>query len=83
MLIADRFEGEKKRGDGFMLIIDRFEGDWAVIEDGARSFNIPRRLVPAGASEGDVILIRVAVDREATGARKDRIRGLAEDLFRD
>jgi len=66
-----------------MLIIDRFEGDWAVIEDGSKTFNLPRRLISKGAREGDVILIRVTVDREATAARENRVRGLAADLFRD
>ncbi len=66
-----------------MLIIDRFEGDWAIIEDGNKTFNLPRKLLPKGAREGDVILIRVTVDRRATAVREDRVRGLAADLFRD
>lgn len=66
-----------------MLIIDRFEGDWAVIEDGSKTFNIPRMLVPKGAREGDIIVVQVTVDREATTARKSQMQGLAADLFRD
>lgn len=66
-----------------VLIIDRFEGDLAIIEDGNKTFNLPRKLLPKGAREGSVILVRVSVDREATAARENRVRRLAADLFRD
>ena len=37
--------------------IDRFEGaDWAVLEDErARTFPVPRRWLPVGVAEGDVL----------------------------
>ena len=41
-------------------IVDRFEGDLAVVEvDGDRFLDLPRWILPADAAEGDVI--RVAV----------------------
>jgi hypothetical protein len=36
--------------------IDRFEGDWAVLEkEDASTFNVPRDWLPSAASEGDVV----------------------------
>ncbi|AEG14480.1 hypothetical protein Desku_0881 [Desulfofundulus kuznetsovii DSM 6115] len=66
-----------------MLIIDRFEGDWAVIEFGHKTFNIPKALIPPGAREGDVINIHITLDREATGSRAGAIKRLADELFED
>lgn len=63
-------------------IIDRFEGDKAVIElcEG-KHFDIPRASLPEGAKEGDVIA--VTVDANETEARKKRISGLRKRLFVD
>lgn len=39
-------------------IIDRFEGDYAVVEfEGRQMKDIPRRDLPAGLKEGDVIRV--------------------------
>jgi hypothetical protein len=36
--------------------IDRFEGEWAVLEnDQAQTFQVPRAWLPADAREGDVL----------------------------
>lgn len=60
-----------------MLVIDRFEGDWVVIEyDENVMFNLPRRLLPDTAKEGDVIQIDIQVDIDATKARRERIKRL-------
>jgi len=58
-----------------LLIIDRFEGDQAVLEctwaDGTTSTeNWPRGLLPGTAKEGDVLTISVCVDEEATAVRR-------------
>lgn len=62
------------------IIIDRFEGDFAVVEltDG-RCCNMPRCLVPEGASEGSVIDI-VCNDCDNAN-RAERIRGKMNKLF--
>lgn len=57
-----------------MLIVDRFEGDYAVIENGEGVFiNIDRKLLK-GIKEGDVIVLSsdcvYRVDKEATKKRK-------------
>ena len=66
-----------------MLVIDRFEGDWAVMELGRKVFNIPRLLLPAEAREGDVINIDSSIDREATEQLQNSTRKLADSLFEE
>lgn len=61
------------------IIIDRFEGDFAVVEtDEKVMLNIPKSLVP-GSREGDVISI--VIDEEETQKRKDNIQKLMDDLW--
>ncbi len=59
------------------FIIDRFEGDYAVVELGAKQFvNLPRALVPADAKEGDTLEIKkIETDR------KEKIENLMNSLF--
>lgn len=63
-------------------IIDRFEGDKAVIEysDG-KHFELPRAALPEGAKEGDVLA--VTLDADETEARQNRISSLRKRLFVD
>jgi len=63
-----------------MLILDRFEGDLAVIETDTGLLNIPRSELPAGAKEGDTI--RLIVDAEETAARKKSIDERMNKLFK-
>lgn len=64
-----------------MLIVDRFEGDWAIVEYGDETFNIPKELLPKDAKEGDVLNITIEVDRQATEERAKKISVLMDDLF--
>lgn len=65
-----------------MFIIDRFEGQWAVIEgDEKQTFNLPRQILPAEAKQGDVVLINITVDQVATQERSVRIKKLMEGFF--
>lgn len=66
-----------------MLIIDRFEGEYALIEMNRKIFHIPKSLIPKGAKEGDVIQIQITIDKKATDDRKKETQGLADDLFKD
>lgn len=66
-----------------MYIIDRFEGDWAIVEYNRKTFNLPRTLAPPEAVEGDVILIKVSVDVKATARLKGGVRDLANELFKE
>ncbi len=63
------------------VIIDRFEGDFAVVEleNGSVFANMPKALVPKEAKEGDVISI--TVDREETERRRQHIRAMMNKIF--
>ncbi|AST56624.1 DUF3006 domain-containing protein [Thermoanaerobacterium thermosaccharolyticum] len=64
-------------------IIDRFEGDYAVIEYGRITFNLPRSLLPKEAKEGDILTFDIHIDKEETKMRSQRIKKLADELFRE
>ena len=64
-----------------MLIVDRFEGDWAVIEYGGTTFNLPRSLLPQDVKEGDVITISISVDETVTKERKQNSEEMLKDFF--
>ncbi|TEB07357.1 hypothetical protein Psch_00908 [Pelotomaculum schinkii] len=66
-----------------MYIIDRFEGDWVVIEYERQTFNLPRQLLPPEALEGDVVTISIGVDAKATATVKEDIKRLARQVFKD
>lgn len=64
------------------LIIDRFEGDFAVCETEELKFiDIPKAALPGGVKEGDVITI--SIDKSETDKRKEKIEGLMNSLFKD
>jgi hypothetical protein len=57
------------------IIIDRFEGDFAVVELENKHFtNMPKSLVPQGAKESSVISIEL--DEKETEKRKQNISEL-------
>jgi len=64
-----------------MLIIDRFEGDFAVIETSDGIVNIPKKDMPPNAKEGDVLLL--SIESNGTEKRKERIDGMMNNLFKD
>jgi hypothetical protein len=64
-----------------MLIIDRFEGEYAVVETSTGFVNIPRTELPPGALEGDVL--ELILDSKNAAARKERIDGMMDQLFKD
>ncbi len=59
-------------------VIDRFEGDYALIGCGDMYFNIPKSALPFGISEGDIldIQINVAETDAKTVQVKDRLKKL-------
>ena len=64
-----------------MLIIDRFEGDFAVIETSDGIVNIPKKDMPPNAKEGDVLLL--SIESNGTEKRKERIDGMLDSIFKD
>lgn len=64
------------------VTIDRFEGDFAVVERTDRTMaDLPRTLVPNGAREGDVLLIQI--DQAATRQQAQRIHKKMEGLWEE
>ena len=61
------------------FIIDRFEGDKAIIEDENKNIYEISKSALAGFCEGDVIII--SKDEDETNERKNRIDNLANELF--
>ncbi len=62
-------------------IIDRFEGNMAVIECGDVCFNVPKDILPHSTSEGDVL--NVAIDREETEDKTEQLQKRLNKLFGD
>lgn len=65
------------------IIIDRFEGNFAVVEvEGSNNtIDIPLEVIPEKAQPGDVLCIKI--DREATQKRKNEIEKLMDDVWED
>lgn len=60
------------------VIIDRFEGNFAVVElEDGTTVNMPKILIP-DANEGDTVTIESYRDTE----REKRIKKLADELFK-
>jgi len=68
------------------VIIDRFEGDFAVCEKEDREMmDIERNKIPVSAKEGDVLNIvndQIIIDSDATEKRKKEIAELTRDLWK-
>ncbi len=68
------------------VIIDRFEGNFAVCERPDRTMlNIPRNKLPAGAREGDVLIFEgnnIRLDPTATLKRKKAVEEEMKDLWK-
>ncbi len=67
------------------VVIDRFEGDYAVCEKEDRTMVIiPKNKVPCGAKEGDVLAIEgdlIRIDLKETEKRRAEILKLTDKLW--
>ena len=68
------------------LSIDRFEGNYAICEDGERKmFAIELGELPKGAKEGDILVIsdegEITVDAEETKHRREKIKKLQNSVW--
>ena len=62
------------------FIIDRFEGEFAIVElENREIVDIPRVVLPIEAKEGDSII--VSIDEAETESRKERIQDKFNSLF--
>jgi DUF3006 family protein len=64
-------------------IIDRFEGDYVVIEYNNKTFNFPKDFIPSEAKEGDVIDINVSINIEETNTIKKEVEELMDDVWEE
>ena len=68
-------------------IIDRWEGDYAILEtDGGEMIDVPRGQIPPDAREGDVLSCQgglYRVEEEETRARRARIEEKMRRLWAD
>ncbi|NLP25971.1 MAG: DUF3006 domain-containing protein [Clostridiales bacterium] len=67
-----------------MLIIDRFEGDYAIIEDGEKHFKIERKDIPLDAKESDVLIFldgKYIIDLVQTQKNREEIIKLQNSLW--
>lgn len=65
------------------LIIDRFEGKYAILESQNKNpliFNFPRSLLPKGAKEGTVIRFNIDIDEKETETRRKNIKEQLDNL---
>lgn len=63
------------------VIIDRIEGDFAIVELKDKDFaNLPVKLLPDGAKEGSVI--EISLCESETAQRQEKISGLMDKLFK-
>lgn len=63
-----------------MLILDRFEGDYGILEiDEGQFIQIPKSLLPEIIAEGDVL--KLVVDEKATLERKEAMANRLKRLF--
>lgn len=78
----------QKLEKGKILVIDRFEGDFAVCEDreSGKMHNIEISKLPQNVKEGDVIKLKnnqYSIDEEKNKEIEERINNKRKNLFND
>lgn len=63
-------------------VLDRFEGDRAVLLVGDSEISVawPRAALPEAAGEGDILLLLLDIDSEATRAAREEAEQLLREL---
>ncbi|MBA7588260.1 hypothetical protein ES708_30314 [subsurface metagenome] len=59
-----------------ILVIDRFEGKYAILESQEKHpliFNFPRHLLPQEVKEGTVLRFNIGIDNGETTRRRNKI----------
>ncbi|WP_377863335.1 DUF3006 domain-containing protein [Bacillus sp. R86525] len=65
-------------------IIDRFEGELAVIEINNSTIDVPKSKLPPTAKEGDVLIIeddKYTIDKNETDKKRREVQDLMDKLF--
>lgn len=64
-----------------IITIDRFENGFAVVElEKGKMIDMPKELIPSGATEGTVLEIRI--DNLQTEMRKKKVEQMAKELWK-
>lgn len=66
-----------------MIVIDRFEGEYAILEYEGNTFNFPKNLLPSEAKEGDILKIIATINQEMTSNRKENLQERLNNLFKN
>jgi len=64
-------------------VIDRFEGDFAVISINSKYVDIPKELIPEDAKEGDVIFIAVLKNEEEKKNQEELAKSLLNEVLKE
>ncbi|MBQ4154388.1 MAG: DUF3006 domain-containing protein [Clostridia bacterium] len=67
-----------------MIILERYEGNIAVLEIDGKIKNVPAKMLKENIKEGTVLVFEDNMylpDSEATAVRRKKIASLQEDLF--
>jgi len=67
-------------------IIDRFEGDLAVVEFDSEMRDIPKNMLPKGSDVGDLLIFdsdSITIDKAGTDKLRTEIEDLMKDLFEE
>lgn len=64
------------------VVIDRFEGEYALVEDENKNIiNMPKCLLPENAKEGSVI--KIELDEDETKRRNKDVKSLFDSIFKE
>ncbi|MDF1511192.1 DUF3006 domain-containing protein [Robertmurraya sp. DFI.2.37] len=64
-------------------IIDRFEGEFAVVEIDGKTIDFPKSIFPKEADVGNVVIIEVKVDKKETEKLRREIEELMNEVWED
>ena len=74
------------KGGTSVIVVDRFEGKFAVVEENGVMKNISKELLEKGITEGSVIIKKgdkYFLDEKNSAARRKKIAELQNSLFED
>jgi hypothetical protein len=69
----------EKRTSG--IVIDRIEGDWAIVDMEGIIFSLPLGCLPEGAHDGHMLRLDVSADEPGTQKKRQEIIDLQKELL--
>lgn len=65
------------------VVIDRFEGDFAVVVKNGDTFDVHKKLFPENVKEGDTVYITVSSESEEGQSQGEIARALLNEVLKD